>query len=226
MPLRTASPFYRFFPYVTLEVDLCDGVTRHFDEISARESDRGAIDAIANSINGAPPVVPDGDRLPAREAVRHADQEVASGTGRRVPCRGEPAASANDRHIYRAPERFTSQDVGVSTDDARARWESDESLLAHIGAYLFPQATEVEVRVARDLADKAVAAWQRDDDGVPPDETCEERIVRTRAAALALIGCALEERGRADGDEVVVKLDAWFIGDALHAADDHGLVQP
>lgn len=55
-PMRTASPFYRFFPYVALEVDLRDGGTRHFDEISARKSDRGAIDAIASSINGARPV--------------------------------------------------------------------------------------------------------------------------------------------------------------------------
>lgn len=54
-PMRTASPFYRFFPYVALEVDLGDGESRHFDEISARESDRGAIEAIANSINRAPP---------------------------------------------------------------------------------------------------------------------------------------------------------------------------
>ena len=28
-PLRTASPFYRFFPYVALEVDLRDRGTRH-----------------------------------------------------------------------------------------------------------------------------------------------------------------------------------------------------
>lgn len=55
-PMRTASPIYRFFPYVALEVELRDGKTRHFDEISARESDRGAIDAIAKTINGAPPV--------------------------------------------------------------------------------------------------------------------------------------------------------------------------
>jgi hypothetical protein len=41
---------------------------------------------------------------------------------------------------------------------------------------------------------------------------------------LALIGAALDERGRQEGDNVVVSLDAWFIGDALNAADDAGLI--
>ena len=55
-------------------------------------------------------------------------------------------------------------------------------------------------------------------------ETCEQRLVRHRAGALALIGAALEDRGREDGSEVVVRLAAWFVGDALNAADDHNLI--
>ena len=39
--------------------------------------------------------------MPAREAVHRADQEVASGTARRGPCRREPAAGATDRHVGR-----------------------------------------------------------------------------------------------------------------------------
>jgi hypothetical protein len=110
----------------------------------------------------------------------------------------------------------------------RSDWLRDGSLLAEIGACLAQQSREIEVRLPRALADSAVAAWRRDDvgdvDGV--EESCEQRVVRHRAAALALIGLAIEERGRADGDHVVVNLDAWFIGDALNAADDSGLIEP
>jgi hypothetical protein len=109
-----------------------------------------------------------------------------------------------------------------------AVWQADEQVLAEIGGLLFLQVTEVEVRLPRLLADQAVAAWQREDevDGPFPDESCEERIVRHRAGALALIGAALEDGGRAEEDEVVVRLDAWFIGDALNAAGDQGLIHP
>ena len=105
----------------------------------------------------------------------------------------------------------------------------DERLLVDIGAVLFDQETAVEVRLPRALADAAVEAWQRDeqDDGLDlSDESCEDHIVRHRAGALGLIGAAVEDRGYAEGDDVVVKLDAWFMGDALNAADDRGLIRP
>lgn len=57
-PMRTASPFYRFFPYVALELDLDGGETRHFDEISAKKTDGATIEAIADSINNGPSVNP------------------------------------------------------------------------------------------------------------------------------------------------------------------------
>lgn len=111
-------------------------------------------------------------------------------------------------------------------DDLRLAWQQDEALLAEIGGALAPQQAEVEVRLPRDLADAAVRAWQRtDDDATDLDaETCEQRVVRHRAGALALIGAALEDRGREDGGDVVVRLAAWFVGDALNAADDHNLI--
>lgn len=115
----------------------------------------------------------------------------------------------------------------MSRDNELARWRQDEGVLADIGAVLFDQETAVEVRLPRALADAAVAAWQRDhdDDHLDPGaESCEDRIVRHRAGALALIGAALEDRPRADGDEVIVRLDAWLIGDSLNAADDRGLI--
>ena len=114
----------------------------------------------------------------------------------------------------------------MDNDLLRSAWRQDEALLAKIGGVLAPQETEVEVRLPRDLADAAVRAWQRtDDDATDLEvETCEQRVVRLRAGALALIGAALEDRGREDGGEIVVRLAAWFVGDALNAADDHKLI--
>ena len=111
-------------------------------------------------------------------------------------------------------------------DRATGQWRRDGVVLAQIGADLARQVTEVEVRLPRSLADQAVAAWQRDDGAPegPAGESAEERAVRHRAAALALIGLALEDRGQEDGDEVVVRLNAWFVGDALNAADEAGLI--
>ncbi|MFP5322365.1 MAG: hypothetical protein ACLGIC_11030 [Acidimicrobiia bacterium] len=115
----------------------------------------------------------------------------------------------------------------MAADDELTRWRRDEAVLAQIGAVLFDQETVIEVRLPRPLADAAVAAWQREDDRDDFDlaaESCEDRIVRHRAGALALIGAALDDRGRADGNEVIVELDAWFIGDSLNAADDRDLL--
>ena len=112
-------------------------------------------------------------------------------------------------------------------EDDAAVWRRDEQVLAQIGGVLFGQASEIEVRLPLSLADQAVVAWQRDDQRDAPleDEPCEERIIRHRAGALALIGAALEDRGRAEDDVVVVPLAAWFIGDALNAADDQGVIE-
>ena len=41
---------------------------------------------------------------------------------------------------------------------------------------------------------------------------------------LALIGLAIQERGRPDADCIAVELDAWEVGNALEAADDMGLL--
>lgn len=107
-----------------------------------------------------------------------------------------------------------------------AVWREDGALLARIGEVLADQETWVEVRVPRALADAAVEAWQReaDEPGAVDEETSEERLVRQRAAAFALIGESIEVGGREDGDDVIVRLHAWFVGDALNAADDHGLL--
>ena len=50
------------------------------------------------------------------------------------------------------------------------------------------------------------------------------RQMRGQAGTLALIRLAVEQTSReADGD-VAVELDAWFIGGALDAADEAGLL--
>jgi len=113
----------------------------------------------------------------------------------------------------------------MADDDAYKQWLVDGGVLAQIGAEFAKQATGVEVRLPRALADLAVASWQRDDELEDLDaESTDQRAIRCRAAALSLIGATLEVAGQPDGDEVVVRLDAWFVGDALNAADDAGLL--
>jgi hypothetical protein len=48
----------------------------------------------------------------------------------------------------------------------------------------------------------------------------EELRERWRQGTLALIGAAVRERGRRDGDEVVVELGAELIALAVDAGDD------
>ncbi len=51
-------------------------------------------------------------------------------------------------------------------------------------------------------------------------ETFEQRVQRLRAGTLALIGLSIVERGRREGDEVVVDLGWGLIGAAVEAGDD------
>jgi hypothetical protein len=79
---------------------------------------------------------------------------------------------------------------------------------------------QVEFRLPRTLAEQAVAAWERDDGQGPLDpEASEETARRLLAGTLALIGLSITERGRWEGDEVVVEIDPAFIGSAVNAAD-------
>ena len=115
----------------------------------------------------------------------------------------------------------------ADVEDARyQQWAQDGEVLANIGRAIREQPTRVRVRLPRALADKALSAWQRDDENEPPlpPETPEQRHVRYRAAALGLIGLSVENECVLDNDEVVVELDAWQIGDAFRAADEDGLL--
>lgn len=91
-------------------------------------------------------------------------------------------------------------------------------MLAAIGRHVDPQVGRIMVRLPRELAEAAVAAWNRDELCAVGEESREQFELRDRAADLALIGLAITERGRYDGDELVVELDVVAVAAALRAA--------
>ncbi|CAL9284541.1 hypothetical protein ABZ568_11445 [Streptomyces olindensis] len=103
-------------------------------------------------------------------------------------------------------------------DEQYVRYRDDMKVLAAIGACVDRQAGRVVVRVPREPAEAAVAAWERTEEGAPGAETPEQYALRDGAAELALIGLAISERGRWEGEEVVVDLDVASAGAALRAA--------
>jgi hypothetical protein len=104
-------------------------------------------------------------------------------------------------------------------------WASDAEVLAQIGRHVSDQSTKVKVRLPNALAQLALASWQRADDDEPhASETPEQRKTRHKAATLGLIGLSIESESRSEQDDVIVELDAWYIGDAYRAANDAGLL--
>jgi hypothetical protein len=113
----------------------------------------------------------------------------------------------------------------MDADASYEQWSKEADVLAQVGRALFPQETRVSVRLPADLAQAAVTAWREDGpESLPELESIEQRRARHGAGALALIGMSIESRGVRHGDDVVVELDAWFIGDAFSAADEAGLL--
>ncbi|MDQ0753057.1 hypothetical protein QF034_007288 [Streptomyces africanus] len=99
-----------------------------------------------------------------------------------------------------------------------ARYGDDTKVLAAIGTHVATQTDRVTVRLPRALAEAAVAAWEREENDAPAEETPERYALRDRAAELALIGLAITERGRWEGEEVAVDLDLASAGAAVRAA--------
>ncbi|MFE6666680.1 hypothetical protein ACFVFH_24350 [Streptomyces sp. NPDC057697] len=99
------------------------------------------------------------------------------------------------------------------------RYREDSKVLAAIGKHIDAQIGPITVRLARDVAEAAVKAWERDESGDLPEETHEQYALRDRAGELALIGLAISERGRWEGDEVVIALHVASAGAALRASD-------
>lgn len=109
----------------------------------------------------------------------------------------------------------------MAESDRQQLFREEARLLGEIGAVLSrAELPKVTVRIPSTLADAAVAAWRRDDEDELNPESYEQRVLRHRAGALALIGLAVEERGRTDGGEVVVDLHPDVIGIAVDAADE------
>jgi hypothetical protein len=102
------------------------------------------------------------------------------------------------------------------------QYEQDAVVLGELGRHLVRlDMPRVSVRLPRSLAERAVAAWERDEDStVPEAEDFEQRAKHHRAATLALIGLSITNGGRWDEEGVEVELDPTFIGLAVDAADD------
>ena len=102
-------------------------------------------------------------------------------------------------------------------------WAADAGTLHELAQEFLPQSPKVQMWLPRVLADRAVTAWQRvEEPGNLSPETYERRSIRDDAGTLALIGQSIEETGIQDGDDVIFKLDAWILGNALEAADRAG----
>jgi hypothetical protein len=122
--------------------------------------------------------------------------------------------------------------AGMMTDmrevgDEYQEWAADSEVLAQIGRVLFDQPAKLIVSLPRDLAERALASWRRS--GIERslrEESPEQRMIRHRAGFLGLIGLSIEHSGGLrESEDVMVELDAWYVGAALEAADDLGLLQ-
>ena len=108
----------------------------------------------------------------------------------------------------------------MNETDAQQRYKQDAAVLGEIGVTLArAELPNIEVRLPEQLARAAVEAWERAELDDRSSETFEQRALRHRAGALALIGLVVSEYGRKDGEEIVVALSPGLIGSALAAAD-------
>ncbi|MED7951023.1 hypothetical protein [Streptomyces sp. BE303] len=87
-----------------------------------------------------------------------------------------------------------------------------------IGEHVDAQVGRVTVRLPRAVAEAAVDAWERDELGDLGEETHEQYALRDQAGDLALIGLVISERGRWEGEEVVIDLDVASAGAAVRAS--------
>ncbi|WP_031072729.1 hypothetical protein [Streptomyces sp. NRRL WC-3742] len=98
-----------------------------------------------------------------------------------------------------------------------ALYRADAKVLAAIGEHVHAQVDRVPLRLPRALAQAAVDAWERDDEGDLGEETFEQYELRGQAGDLALLGLTISERGRWEGEEVVVDLHVSYAGAAFDA---------
>ncbi|MFF9478155.1 hypothetical protein [Streptomyces sp. NPDC014733] len=106
----------------------------------------------------------------------------------------------------------------MADQEQYARYREDAKVLAAIGKQVDAQVGPVTVRLPRAVAEAAVAAWERDELGDLGEETHEQYALRDQAGELALIGLGISERGRWEGEEVVIDLHVAFAGAASRAS--------
>lgn len=134
---------------------------------------------------------------------------------------GAGAVPSRDAAICRVWVRgVMPRSVSLVSGRQRQWWE-DVQVLAELGrAFEGITMPAAEVRIPKHLAEQALAASTRNDDGPQVDESHEQQVCRHRAAALALIGHSIQERGKAVADAVVVDLGADLVAAAVNAAED------
>ncbi|MGV9266115.1 hypothetical protein ACWDRR_15805 [Kitasatospora sp. NPDC003701] len=103
-------------------------------------------------------------------------------------------------------------------EEQYVRYREDSKVLAAIGEHVDAQVGRVTVRLPRAVAEAAVAAWERDELGEIGEETHEQYELRDQAGDLALIGLAISDDGRWEGEEVVVDLPVGSAGAAVRAS--------
>ncbi|MCX5108131.1 hypothetical protein OOK13_06265 [Streptomyces sp. NBC_00378] len=103
-------------------------------------------------------------------------------------------------------------------EEVYVRYREDAKVLAAIGEHVDAQVGRVTVRLPRAVAEAAVDAWERDESGDLGEETHEQYALRDQAGDLALIGLVISERGRWEGEEVVIDLDVVSAGAAVRAS--------
>jgi hypothetical protein len=114
----------------------------------------------------------------------------------------------------------------ILAEIGRTARSSGEARLAADGRFArwwqrwFRSRQGVEVRLPESLARAAVDALQQEDEVAPESETPKQREARLRAWTLALIGSIVSERGRTEGNEVVVLLTDDVVDAAIAAADE------
>jgi hypothetical protein len=104
--------------------------------------------------------------------------------------------------------------------DQYDRYRVDRRALATIGRALSGAPVHPYAVVPEHLAAAAVVAWERDElDPVPSPETQEQADLRHGAAALALIGLAIQQHGSVRDGQAVVPLDADLVAQSMAAAE-------
>ena len=150
--------------------------------------------------------------------LRSAREWLLENEGGRVPLDDDEGLTAAGAAFSKISSENSLWQSGVTETPTEVR-NAEASVLREIGKHLTLDQPELLVRLPRHLAERAVAAWERDDMADVENETAEQTRHRHQAGTLALIGCAIQARGRYEGEEALVELTPGEIALAIEAAD-------